>query len=99
MLLFSTIIFFVQCRCSNICQCAQADTGSLTTADEKILVELGKLPQRSDLTTFDTSAYNDGLRDLIQDIRSRKVKDLNKVASEITAYRRQFLGDFRILSL
>lgn len=78
---------------------AQADTGLLTLADEKILVDLGALPDRSDITAFDASAYTDGLRKLIQDIRSRKVKDVNEVASEITAYRRKFLGDFRILSL
>ncbi|KAL6718859.1 hypothetical protein ACLMJK_003093 [Lecanora helva] len=73
--------------------------GITGVADEKILVDLGTLPKRSDVTALDATAYTDGLRKLIQDIRNRRVRDVNEVASEITAYRRQFLGEFRILSL
>jgi len=66
----------------------------LNVIDEKILVDLGTTPLDSD-----ANAYTDGLKLLVQDIRSRRIKDVNKVASEITAYRRKFLGVTRVISM
>ena len=34
-----------------------------------------------------------GLRELIMDLRSRKVNDLGTVAAEIMDYRQKFVGD------
>jgi hypothetical protein len=72
----------------------QLTQGVFTVIDEKILVDLGTLPRDAD-----ANAYTDGLKLLVQDIRSRKIKDVNKVASEITAYRRRFLGETQIISM
>ena len=41
----------------------------------------------------DKDTYITGLRNLILDLRQRKVRDLDTIAAEISAYRRQFLGD------
>ena len=75
---------------------SQADLGLITRADDKILVDLGAKPD--DGSSQDE--FGNGLREIIHDIRSRKVKDFNIVAGEITAYRAKFLGDrFKILPL
>ena len=38
-------------------------------------------------------AYNEGLRNVIRDIRSRNVRDFNAMAADITTYRVNFIGD------
>ncbi|KAL2043997.1 hypothetical protein N7G274_003518 [Stereocaulon virgatum] len=59
--------------------------------DDKILMSLGARPEG--LSEQDEEKFTDGLKKIIQDIRSRKVTDFNVVAAEITAYRAKFLGD------
>lgn len=56
-----------------------------------ILVQMGAIPEG--LTHEDGDAYANGLKQIIQEIRSKKVRDFNVVASEITAYRAKFLGE------
>lgn len=64
---------------------------SLTLPDNMILVQMGAIPEG--LNQEDGDAYANGLRQIIQEIRGRKVRDFNVVASEITAYRAKFLGE------
>lgn len=68
---------------------SQADLGFLTLADDKILVDLGAKPDDGS----SPDEFGNGLREVIHDIRSRKIRDFNIVAGEITAYRAKFLGD------
>ena len=56
-----------------------------------ILVHMGSIPEG--LSEEQRSAFVVGLRQTIQEIRVRKVKDFKTVASEIAAYRARFLGD------
>ncbi|MCJ1229416.1 hypothetical protein MMC12_006082 [Toensbergia leucococca] len=63
----------------------------LTLTDDKVLVQMGSQPKG--LSTAEGDAYVTGLKQVISEIRSRKVKNFDTVASEITAYRSQFLGD------
>ena len=69
----------------------EADLGILTITDDKILVDLGARPESS--SQENSKAFGDGLKQVIHDIRNRKIRDFNVVASEITAYRSKFLGD------
>ncbi|KAL8806347.1 MAG: hypothetical protein Q9182_001377 [Xanthomendoza sp. 2 TL-2023] len=65
---------------------------------DMILVQMGDIPEG--LSEAQRSAFVVGLRQVIQEIRGRKVKDFKTVASEIAAYRARFLGDSsRILPL
>ena len=68
---------------------SQANPGFVTRADDKILVDLGAKPD--DGSSADE--FGNGLREIIHDIRSRKIRDFNIVAGEITAYRTKFLRD------
>lgn len=70
---------------------AGANIGYLTLPDETVLLQMGAVPP--DLKAQEAQAYRDGLRQVIQNIRERKVKDCSAVASEIAAYRTKFLGD------
>ena len=65
----------------------QADQNIIAHADDKILVDLGAKPDGS------SPEFGNGLREIIHNIRARKIRDFNTVASEITAYRARFLGD------
>ncbi len=56
-----------------------------------VLVHMGTTP--AGFSAQETDAYVGGLRQIIQEIRGRKVKDFDKVAAEISAYRRRFLND------
>ena len=56
-----------------------------------ILLQLGSPP--NDLTAESQNAYNEGLKNVIRDIRSRNVRDFNAMAADITAYRANFIGD------
>ncbi|KAL8907313.1 MAG: hypothetical protein Q9207_001490 [Kuettlingeria erythrocarpa] len=53
--------------------------------------EMGAVPEG--LSAERKHAFVVGLRQIIQEIRGRKVKDFRTVASEIAAYRARFLGD------
>ncbi|MCJ1401999.1 hypothetical protein MMC11_005218 [Xylographa trunciseda] len=66
--------------------------------NDMILVQLGSIHEGSNLE--EKNAYVNGLKQIIHDMRSRRVTDFNTVAREITAYRASFLGDnSRILTL
>ena len=66
--------------------------------DDLILVQMGAVPEG--LSAEQKDAFVVGLRQVIQEIRGRKVKDFKTVASEIVAYRARFLGDdFKVLPL
>ena len=65
--------------------------GLLTSTDDMVLVQMGSVHEGT--TPAEKDAYVAGLKQIIQEMRGRKVKDFNTVASEITSYRRRFLGD------
>ena len=69
----------------------QLTLGYLTLADDMILVQMSSAQEGS--TQEDKDAYIAGLKKIIQDMRVKKVKDFNTVASEIAAYRARFRGD------
>ena len=82
----------------NIVVCSLADVRNLTVADDMILVQLSSAQENT--TQEEKDAYVAGLKTVIQDMRVKKVKDFNTVASEIAAYRPRFRGDSsRILPL
>ena len=56
-----------------------------------ILLQLGFAPEG--LSPAEQIAYNEGLKNLIRDIRSRNVRDFNAMAADITTYRANFIGD------
>ncbi|KAI9875882.1 MAG: hypothetical protein M1830_007845 [Pleopsidium flavum] len=67
-------------------------------SDDMILVQMGSVHEGR--TPEERDEYVSGLKQIIQDMRGRKVKDFNTVASEIAAYRTRFLKDTsRILLL
>lgn len=66
-------------------------TQASNLADDLILVQMGAVPEG--LSAEKKDAFVVGLRQIIQEIRGRKVKDFRIVASEIAAYRARFLGD------
>lgn len=63
----------------------------LTLPDDMILVQMGSIHEGR--TPQERDEYVNGLKQIIQDMRGRKVKDFNTVASEIAAYRTRFLKD------
>ncbi|KAL8673873.1 MAG: hypothetical protein Q9168_001693 [Polycauliona sp. 1 TL-2023] len=66
-------------------------TQASNVADDMILVQMGSIPEG--FSEEQRTAFVVGLRQTIQKIRVRKVKDFKTVASEIAAYRARFLGD------
>jgi len=77
--------------------CASADVGSLTLIDNIIIRDMGNTEGS---TPEEKEAYVTGLKQLILDLRHRRVNGVNEIAAEITAYRAQSLGDSsRVLSL
>ncbi|KAJ5948810.1 hypothetical protein N7454_002117 [Penicillium verhagenii] len=71
---------------------------TLTSADDKILIEMGSV--REGKTEEEKETYLAGLKEIINELRRDKVKDFSTVAAEIAAYRRRFLKDpTRVLSL
>ncbi|KAL8732833.1 MAG: hypothetical protein Q9166_002434 [cf. Caloplaca sp. 2 TL-2023] len=77
-------------RC-NDASCDNQHFSSMNLSDDMILVQMGAIPES--LSEEQRNAFVVGLRQIIQEIRSRKVKDFKTVASEIAAYRARFLGD------
>ncbi|KAK3940575.1 protein red1 [Diplogelasinospora grovesii] len=74
-----------------------ADPYPFCLPDDRILLELGN----SDAFSGGRKArFIQGLRELLQDFRNRKVKDFEEIAGAIVEYRNRFLGDrFRVLNL
>ncbi|KAI9695884.1 MAG: hypothetical protein M1836_006001 [Candelina mexicana] len=60
-------------------------------SDDMILVQMGSVQEGR--TPAEVKQYIAGLKQIIQEMRGRKVNDFNTVASEIAAYRARFLGD------
>lgn len=63
----------------------------LTVLDDKILVQLGSAP--ANLIPEHQDRFRDGLRNLVGQMRIRNVRDFNQMATEIVAYRQEFVGD------
>jgi len=68
---------------------AVADIISLTV-DDAILVELGNSAGYSE---EEKPKFVAGLREVLQNLRVRKIKDFRVIASEIAAFRARFLED------
>ncbi len=62
----------------------------LLTIDDAILVELGN---SAGYNEEDKPKFVQGLRTVLQELRAKKTKDFQIIASEIAAYRARFLGD------
>jgi hypothetical protein len=58
--------------------------------DDAILVELGNSAGYSE---EEKPQFVAGLREVLQDLRVRKIKDFRAIASEIAAFRARFLKD------
>lgn len=73
------------------------DTSDSHCADDEILVQLGNSTDYSDA---DRPRFVAGLRSLLQELRSKKIKDFKSIAAAIAAYRATFLQDnTRVLML
>jgi hypothetical protein len=59
-------------------------------ADDVILTALGS-PEEFKGTRRDE--FCDGLKEVLMDLRVRKIRDFQVIAAEILAYRTKFLGD------
>ncbi|KAL9585846.1 MAG: hypothetical protein Q9212_001283 [Teloschistes hypoglaucus] len=77
-------------RCNDT-SCKNQHFREMNLSDDMILVQMGTVPEG--LSPEQRNAFVVGLRQIIQEIRGRKVKDFKTVASEIAAYRARFLGD------
>ncbi|KAL8631004.1 hypothetical protein Q9189_003284 [Teloschistes chrysophthalmus] len=77
-------------RC-NDASCKNQHFREMNLSDDMILVQMGTVPEG--LSPEQRNVFVVGLRQIIQEIRGRKVKDFKTVASEIAAYRARFLGD------
>ena len=79
-----------------VCRMREANKGTLTVADNNILLQLGSVHEGQ--TPEEKERYIHGLKKIIAGMRDRNLKDVAAVAAEIVAYRAQFLGDrFRVL--
>lgn len=65
-------------------------TRSFHTGD-KLLLQLGTANPGK--TSEERQRWNDGLRNVLKELRSKNVKDPNGIAEEIARYRREFLND------
>ncbi|KAI5796264.1 hypothetical protein DFH27DRAFT_467537, partial [Peziza echinospora] len=72
-------------------KCDKQHFRQIALSDDEILVELGSVMEGD--TEAVKSSYRDGLRELITDMRSRKVNDFETVAAEISRYRSRFFND------
>ncbi|KAL8763737.1 MAG: hypothetical protein Q9184_000529 [Pyrenodesmia sp. 2 TL-2023] len=80
------------CTSQEMPRCLPDRGGHFTPYEnDLILVQMGAVPEG--LSAERKDAFVVGLRQIIQEIRGRKVKDFRTVASEIAAYRARFLGD------
>ncbi|KAI9772733.1 MAG: hypothetical protein M1840_000328 [Geoglossum simile] len=59
--------------------------------DDMVLVHLGSVNEGHDAE--EKAQYTEGLKQIIQNMRTQKVKDFSTVASQITGYRSRFLRD------
>lgn len=65
---------------------------------EKLLVQLGTANPGK--TPAERQQWNDGLRNVLKDLRTKNSKDPNVIAMEIANYRRAFLNDkTRVINL
>jgi hypothetical protein len=67
-----------------------ADT-TANLIDDMVLVHLGSVNEGHDAE--EKAQYTEGLKQIIQNMRTQKVKDFSTVASQITGYRSRFLKD------
>lgn len=64
---------------------------TMYTLGEKLLVQLGTANPGE--TAEERQKWNDGLRGVLKELRTKNIKDPNGIAVEIAKYRRQFLND------
>lgn len=69
---------------------ALVQTDFLTIIDDQILLQLGA---DTSLGEAERKEFITGLRKLLTDFRSRKVKDFKTISEGIVAYRAEFHGD------
>ncbi|KAK0655567.1 hypothetical protein B0T16DRAFT_14252 [Cercophora newfieldiana] len=70
--------------------CEFQHCGSISIPDDQILVELGR---SDDYIGDQKNRFIQGLRDLMQELKTKKVKDFDTIARGIINYRASFLGD------
>ena len=96
--IFATLALLVRnCR-SSLCDFfwhPPLDVHKLTLSPrrtgEKLLVQLGTANPGK--TAEEKQKWNDGLRGVLKELRTKNIKDPNGIAAEIARYRRQFLND------
>jgi hypothetical protein len=62
-----------------------------------ILVQMGTKSANPGRTNEDAARYNDGLKKIVQDLRSQNIKDAETIAGRIAQFRRDFVNDPTVL--
>ncbi|OLN96355.1 Protein red1 [Colletotrichum chlorophyti] len=75
--------------CPNGADCIYQHFESMKLPDDQILLQLGG----TTLEGAERAQFNDGLRKLLQDMRSRNIKDFPSIAQGIIDYHNSFTGD------
>ncbi|PVH92203.1 hypothetical protein DM02DRAFT_663169 [Periconia macrospinosa] len=71
--------------------CQNQHFRQMNISGEKLLVQLGTANPGK--TNIERQQWNEGLRNVLKDLRIQNSKDPNVIAMEIAKYRRQFLND------
>ncbi|KAM0604095.1 hypothetical protein ACHAP1_006002 [Verticillium nonalfalfae] len=83
-------------RCPKGSECEYQHFESMKLPDDQILLQLGGTNVDGPMRV----QYNNGLRELLQDMRQRNIKDFPSIAQGIVDYHNRFTGDpSRILTL
>ncbi|KAI9845071.1 MAG: hypothetical protein M1837_005075 [Sclerophora amabilis] len=78
--------------------CGNQHFRTMGLSDDMVLVQIGSVNEGRN--EEEKARYMSGLKQILQELRSQKVKDFSTVASEIAAYRLKFLhDDSRVLIL
>ncbi|KAJ6196174.1 hypothetical protein J3E72DRAFT_421259 [Bipolaris maydis] len=72
-------------------ECPDQHFRDATITGDKLLLQLGTANPGK--TSEERQRWNDGLRNVLKELRSKNVKDPNGIAEEIARYRREFLND------
>ncbi|KAL6711586.1 hypothetical protein ACN47E_004520 [Coniothyrium glycines] len=79
-------------------ECPNQHFRDIGITGEKLLVQLGTANPGK--TPEEKQKWNDGLRGVLKELRTKNIKDPNGIAVEIANYRRQFLNDItRVVNL
>ncbi|KAM0275803.1 hypothetical protein ACHAQH_007384 [Verticillium albo-atrum] len=83
-------------KCPKGSECEYQHFESMKLPDDQILLQLGG----TNIEGPERVQYNNGLRELLQDMRQRNIKDFPSIAQGIVDYHNRFTGDpSRILTL